>query len=64
MKVNGEQMSLSEEKTVGRFLEEEGYNRLRVAVERNGEIVPKSQYDQIFLSEADELEIVSFVGGG
>ncbi|MDF0605317.1 sulfur carrier protein ThiS [Neisseriaceae bacterium TC5R-5] len=36
----------------------------RVAVERNGEIVPKSQYEMVCLESGDELEIVVAVGGG
>ena len=36
----------------------------RVAVERNGEIVPKSQYAQTVLADGDSVEVVSFVGGG
>lgn len=36
----------------------------RVAVERNGEIVPRSRYSQEFVADGDELEIVVAVGGG
>jgi len=36
----------------------------RIAVECNGEIVPRSQYDQVTLKEGDELEVVGAVGGG
>lgn len=36
----------------------------RVAVERNGEIVPKSRYAQTALQPGDRLEIVAAVGGG
>lgn len=34
------------------------------AVARNGEFVPKSQYDQTTLTEGDTLDIVTPVGGG
>lgn len=64
MKVNGEQMEVNSQMSIGQLLAYKGYNRARVAVELNGEIIPKIEYDSIFLSEADELEIVSFVGGG
>lgn len=64
MKVNGQQMELTGQISVAQLLEQQGYNRMRVAVECNGAIVPKSEYESVFLSEADELEIVSFVGGG
>ena len=41
-----------------------GYDTKRVAVEFNGNILPKSDYDKIVLSDGDRIEIVSFVGGG
>ena len=36
----------------------------RIAVERNGEIVPRRTYGETVLQDGDVLEIVSFVGGG
>ena len=36
----------------------------RLAIERNGEIVPRSQFSLVFLQEGDKLEIVGAVGGG
>ncbi len=36
----------------------------RVALERNGEIVPRSAWGETRLSEGDKIEIVHFVGGG
>ena len=36
----------------------------RLAIERNGEIVPRSQFDATQLAEGDKLEIVGAVGGG
>ncbi len=36
----------------------------RLAIERNGEIVPRSQFDVVMLSDGDKLEIVGAVGGG
>ncbi|HWU68209.1 MAG TPA: sulfur carrier protein ThiS [Stenotrophobium sp.] len=36
----------------------------RLAVERNGEIVPRSQYAQVTLAEGDRIEIVQAIGGG
>lgn len=35
-----------------------------VAVERNREIVPKSQHAAVALAEGDEIEIIGFIGGG
>ncbi len=36
----------------------------RVAVERNGEIVPRTEWPACALEEGDKLEVVHFVGGG
>ncbi|WP_249384008.1 sulfur carrier protein ThiS [Chitinivorax sp. B] len=36
----------------------------RVAVERNGDIVPRSQFDSVAIAHGDTLEIVVAVGGG
>ena len=46
------------------LLEELGYQAGRIAVERNGEIVPKAQYGAVTLEDGDTLEVVRFVGGG
>ncbi|MEC8126576.1 MAG: sulfur carrier protein ThiS [Pseudomonadota bacterium] len=36
----------------------------RIAVERNGDIVPKSQFSDVILKDGDVLEIVHAIGGG
>jgi sulfur carrier protein len=41
-----------------------GLEGKRIAVERNGEIVPRSRYDATTLADGDRLEIVGAVGGG
>lgn len=63
VKINGELRQL-EGMNLAEYLMENGYDTRRIAVERNGEIVPKSQYEVTILQENDSLEIVSFVGGG
>ena len=63
VKVNGVEMDIAG-KTVSEYLETTNYDPKRIAVERNGDIVFKSQYDITVLEDGDNLEIVSFVGGG
>ena len=63
VRINGEDIQ-AEGKTVAMYLEEEGYNMKRIAVERNGEILPKAKYSETILCDRDIIEIVSFVGGG
>ena len=41
-----------------------GLEGKRIAVEVNGEIVPKSRYADTRISSDDKLEIVAAVGGG
>jgi len=41
-----------------------GYGGKRIALERNGEIVPRSQFAEQQLADGDRLEIVVAVGGG
>lgn len=36
----------------------------RVAVERNGDLVPRATWAQVRLEDGDKLEVVQFVGGG
>lgn len=45
-------------------LSDMSYDPKRIAVERNGEIVPKARYAETILMDGDVLEVVSFVGGG
>ncbi|MBE5921971.1 MAG: sulfur carrier protein ThiS [Lachnospiraceae bacterium] len=64
MIVNGNKISLEAPVTVAAFLEEKGYLKSRVVVEKNGDIVPKASFETVFLDDRDEIEIVHFVGGG
>ena len=58
MKVNGISQNLSERVTLRCFLERNGYDCTRVAVERNGEIVPRGSFGDILLDarEGDYYE--------
>ncbi len=62
--VNGEQRSFDSILTVKQFLGRLGLDSRKVAVERNLEIVPKSRYGEINVTDGDKLEIVHFIGGG
>lgn len=63
VKINGEFVDFSG-RSVQEALEHEGYSEKRVAVEINGEIVPKATYESTILKDGDVMEVVSFVGGG
>lgn len=63
VKVNGTELDMAG-KTISEFLAATDYDPKRIAVERNGDIVFKSQYEDTVLEDGDTLEVVSFVGGG
>ncbi len=50
--------------TVADLVRELGLAPEKVAVERNGEIAPRSALEAVALADGDVLEIVHFVGGG
>jgi len=62
--INGESRSFSAPLTVAALVDTLGYTGKRIAVERNGEIVPRGRHAETLLAEADRIEIVVAVGGG
>ncbi|MBU2856134.1 sulfur carrier protein ThiS [Acidithiobacillus ferrooxidans] len=62
--VNGVAREVPEQITVRALLAELGWAERRVAVECNGEIVPRSTHATVTLSAGDRLEIIQAVGGG
>ncbi|GAA5176346.1 sulfur carrier protein ThiS [Niveibacterium umoris] len=62
--LNGAPQTLPAETTVAQLLERLGYAGKRLAVERNGEIVPKGRHADARLTQGDRIEIVVAVGGG
>lgn len=61
--INGERTA-TDGKNLSEYLISSGYDTKRVAVEFNGNILPKADYDKTVLCDGDKIEIVSFVGGG
>ena len=64
IKINGEVRQFSEALTVTGLIDQLGYTGKRIAVERNGEIVPRGRHAEVLLDAADRIEIVVAVGGG
>lgn len=62
--VNGAQQSLATASTVQQLLSHLEHIKGRVAIEVNGEIVPRSTFTQHILQEGDTVEIVQAIGGG
>ncbi len=63
VKVNGDFLDIAG-KTLLEYLESTNYDTRRIAIEKNGEILPKEKYGKTKLEDGDIIEIVSFVGGG
>ena len=64
LSINGESKQIAPHTTVAQLIEQMNLAGKRLAVERNGEIVPRGQHAQTELAAGDRLEIVVAVGGG
>jgi thiamine biosynthesis protein ThiS len=62
--LNGDEKTIRAALSVWALVEQLGLDPTKVAVERNLEIVPKSQFADVLIMDADRIEIVHFVGGG
>ena len=62
--INGEARELARPLTVVQLLGQLGLDARKVALERNLEIVPRSDYGETEIEDGDKLEIVHFIGGG
>ena len=61
--VNGESRSIGEKDTLAQLLSQLEMGNGRIAVELNGEIVPRSEFANHQLQDGDHLEIVQAIGG-
>lgn len=64
IRVNGEHRRVNAGTTLLELAGELGLEPAKIAVERNLEIVPRSTLGQVLVEDGDDLEIVTFVGGG
>lgn len=62
--INGALRPFPESLNISQLVEALSLTGKRVAIERNGEIVPRSQFNETTLNHGDQLEIVVAVGGG
>ena len=64
VKINGEHRRVPGGTTVAEMVNLLGLDPLRVAVERNLEVIPRGTLEQVCVEDGDDYEIVHFVGGG
>ena len=64
VRINGEHRRVPGDSSIVDMLNELGLDPLRVAVERNLAVIPRSTLGQVQVEDGDAYEIVHFVGGG
>ncbi|HRQ05816.1 MAG TPA: sulfur carrier protein ThiS [Nitrosomonas halophila] len=62
--INGQLQSFDGQMSVQQLIECLSLQDKRIAIECNGEIIPRSKYPKQILDEGDQLEIIVAVGGG
>ena len=62
--INGEPRQFPSPFSLAQLVDSLSLAGKRIAIEKNGEIVPRSQYGETSLLDGDRLEIVVAVGGG
>ncbi len=62
--LNGASHALPESAHLGDLLAQLGLSGQRLAIELNGDIVPRSQHESTLLKDGDKVEIVRAIGGG
>ena len=62
--MNGKQITVEAGTTLAAYLEETGLPAAGLVVERNGDILSATEWSTTVLSQADRIEIISFVAGG
>lgn len=64
IRVNGDAIAATPGATIVDLLRQLDLDPQRVAVEHNRQVVPRTRHSQQLLADGDELEVVTFVGGG
>lgn len=64
IRVNGEALEGAENMNIAALLRRLDYPDRMIAVECNGEIIPKGKWENTLLKDGDAVEVVRFVGGG
>ena len=62
--INGKARQFDKPVSITELIEHMQIGKKRIAIERNGEIVPRGQFNTQMLADGDKLEIVVAVGGG
>ena len=63
VRINGKDIAAAGQNLLA-YLTDQEYRTDRIAIELNGTIIPRRDYDKVTLKDGDSMEIVHFVGGG
>lgn len=63
VRINGKDIEAASQNLLA-YLTDQEYRTDRIAIELNGDIVSRKDYDKVTLKDGDSMEIVHFVGGG
>jgi thiamine biosynthesis protein ThiS len=64
VKVNGESRDVSDRSALSELVAQLSLSPACIAIELNGQVIRRTEWEQTVLAEGDRLEIVHFVGGG
>ena len=64
IQLNGKKITINKNMTISNVLVKYKLDNKKVAIELNGEILPKNKYYKKKLQDNDKIEIVHFIGGG
>lgn len=64
LSLNGQPREFARDLSVNQLLQQLELTGKRLAIEYNGDILPRSNFDSVLLQQGDHLEIVIAVGGG
>ena len=64
IQLNGKKVLIKSKLSIYDLLIKYKLNTKKIAIEYNGEIIPKERYKSKFLKDKDRIEIVHFIGGG
>lgn len=62
--INSKQINLQDDISIDKYLQIQGYNIDKIAIEADGEILPRLKWNETKISKFKKYEIVEFVGGG
>lgn len=62
--LNGEELNFDNGMTIRQLVEQYDLDDRKIAVEKNLEIVSRSEFEMVKISDGDNIEIIHFIGGG